>query len=147
MLETRWSLIARWVVGGLLVLEALAMLFLAMGVAIIGGLAGMLAFGVGGGNATSQQLAQGFAVIVITLASPFVIALVLGVGGALLLLRLGRRLVITAGLVAIAAQLAFHVFAKEGFHTVELFPCVLHLTAIAVALSCLPPPMKLAAAT
>ena len=138
MTEQRWSRIVRVVVGGLLLLEAIAMLILAVFVSIIGSLAGALAFGVSGGSATDEQLAQGFAVIAVSIASPFVVASVLAVGGVLLLLRRGSSAVIAAGGFAIAAQIAYHPFFQAGFHAVELLPGVLHVLTIAVGFACVP---------
>ncbi len=133
------SIIARMVVGVLLVLEAIAMLFVGVFVGMIGGLAGVLAFGVSGGGATSAKLTQGIAVMALTIASPFVMAAVLLVGGVLLLLRRGKYVVIAIGIFAIAAQVAFHPIFEARLHAAELVPGALHLLAIALAFGFVPP--------
>lgn len=138
MTEQRWSRVARIVVGGLLLIEAIVLLILAVFVSIIGSLAGALAFGVSGGSATDAQVAQGLAVIVVTIASPFMVGSVLAVGGMLLLLRRGSSAVIAAGGFAIAAQVAYHPFFQAGFHAAELLPGVLHVLTIAVGFACVP---------
>jgi len=138
MTEERWSRIARAVIGGLLLLEAIGMLILAVFVSMIGSLTGVLAFGVSGGGATDQQLAQGLAVIALSIASPFVVGSALAVGGVLLLLRRGSSAVIAAGGFAIAAQIAYHPFFQAGFHAAELLPGVLHVLTIAVGFACVP---------
>jgi hypothetical protein len=148
MTETRFSRIARSVVGGLLVLESLGMLAVAFFGAIIGGLSGALAFVAGAGNATNTQIARGFALIGASLAAPFLVAAVLAMGGLLLLLRKKRNLIITAGVVVIAAQVAFQVFLAEGFHVATLGLGLVHALAIAVGLAFVPvtPPRQVAPA-
>lgn len=138
MLEQRWSRIVRVVVGGLLLIEAIVMLILAVFASIIGSFAGALAFGVGAGSASDQQLAHGLAIIAVTIASPFVVACVLGVGGVLLLVRRSSSIIIAAGGFAIAAQIAYHPFFQAGFHAAELLPGVLHVLTIAVGFACVP---------
>jgi hypothetical protein len=138
MPETRFSLIARTVAGGLLLLESLLMLIVGVFGGMIGGLMGALAFLVGGGSATDEQLAQGFAVIAITIASPFVMAAVLAVGGVFILLRRRSGVIIATGIFAVAAQIAFHPIFKERFHAAELVPCVVHLLAIVVGVVFVP---------
>jgi hypothetical protein len=138
--ENRLALLAPRVVGGLLVLESLGIMFLAVFAAIVGSLAGALAFGVSGGSATNEQVAQAAVVMAITLASPFVVAGVIAVGGVLLLLRRRRGVVITVGVFAVVAQIAFHHFFAEGFHVAELVPCAVNLLAIAVAFAFVPAP-------
>jgi hypothetical protein len=139
--------VARVVAGGLLVLEALVMLGVALFVGLIGGLAGAMAVIFGSGGATDAKLAQGIAVIALTIVSPFVVAAVLGVGGVLLLLRKGRPVVIAAGFFAIAAQVAFHLLVEKEFHAAELVPCALHLLVIVVGFVGMPAPAATAAAT
>lgn len=136
--ETRLSLNARVIVGGLLVLESLLVLIVAVFTAIIGGLVGPLAFLAGGGGATDDKIAQGFAVIALTIASPFVAAGVLSVGGVFLLLGRRKRVVITAGIFAMTAQVALHLSLAEGFHAAELVPGAVHLLAIAVGFTFVP---------
>jgi hypothetical protein len=138
MREMRWSQIAPAVVGGLLLLEAGAMLIVAFVTFIIGGLVGMLAFVAGAGGATDEQIAQGFGMIALTLASPFVMTGVLGFGGVMLLLRWGRYVTVVASVVAILAQIAFHVYVDQGFHPAGLAPLALHVLAIVVAFAYVP---------
>jgi hypothetical protein len=64
---------------------------------------------------------------------------VLGLGGLFLLMRWGRRLVIVAAIVAIAAQVLFHVYVAEGFHAAGLLPLALHVLAVVVACVYVPP--------
>src|SRR5262249_17270091 len=125
--------------GALLVIESLVMLLVANFVGILGGLTWALALGVSGGSATDRQIAEAAHVMELTIPSPFVVAGVLAVGGVLLLLRRGRPIGVGALAVAIAAQVAFHYVAKEGFHALDLVPCTLHLLAITVALALIPP--------
>src|SRR5262245_17477062 len=107
-MESRLLLTARVVLGVLLVLESLALLLGGALFGMIGGLVGMLAFGVSGGTATDAQLKQSFATLVIAIASPFFVAMVLLVGGVFLLIRKLAGVIVVAGVVAILAQIAFH---------------------------------------
>lgn len=139
MRENRLGQVAPLVVGGLMMLEAAAMFVVAGVTVIIGGLVGALAFVGGAGGASDKQIAQGFAMIALTLATPFVVTAVLGLGGLMLMMRWGRRLVIASAVVAIGAQVVFHVYLAEGFHPAGLAPLVLHLLAILVACVYVPP--------
>jgi len=145
MKEKRWSIIARSIVGVLLVLESLALLFVGAFTAVVGSLVGGLAFVAGAGSATHEQVAQGFAAIALTIASPFVVAAALGLGGVLLILRLGRPMIIAAGLIAIGAEIAFQVLVAEGFHAVALIPYALHAGVIALSFSVVPRAVRPAA--
>src|SRR5262245_37294243 len=116
-MANRFARAAPVVVGALLLLESVAVLFVAMFTAVVGGLVGALAFGVSAGSATSRQLAETTVVMVASLASPFLVALVLAAGGTFLLLRRGKSVVIGAGVVALVAQVVFHFVVAEGFHT------------------------------
>jgi hypothetical protein len=127
------SQLACLVVGGVLVLEALAMLGIAAVAGTIGTLVGALAIGVGGGSATNEQFAKGILIMVLTLASPFLAAAILGLEGCLLVARKKGGLIITAGLLAIAAQFAFHPLFEQAFHVAELALCAVQLLAIALA--------------
>jgi hypothetical protein len=122
------------VVGGLLLLESVATLFIALFAGIIGTLVGGLAIGVGAGSATNEQFAKGIAVIVLTLAAPFVVAAVLSIEGLLLLIRRRGKVIIAAALVAITAQIAFHPIFEQRFHAADLVLCAVQLAAIALAL-------------
>jgi len=131
------SRIACLVVGGFLVLESLAMLLIALFAGVIGTLVGALAIGVGAGNATNEQFAKGIGVMILTLASPFVVAAVLGLQGGLLLLRKKGGLIIGAGLFAIAAQFAFHPLFEQEFRVADLALLMVQFTAIALAVALL----------
>jgi hypothetical protein len=138
MPEKRWSLVARSVVGGLVLLESLGLLFIAAVTAIVGSLLGGLAFVAGAGGATDKQVAQGFAAIALTIASPFLIAAVLGLAGVLLILRLGRPIIVAAGLSAIAAQTAFQVLIAGRFYATALVPYALHVALIVLGFAVVP---------
>ena len=145
MKEKRWSFIARSVVGVLLVLESLALLFVGAFTAIVGSLVGGLAFVAGAGAATEKQVAHGFLAIAFTIASPFLVAAALGLGGVFLILRMGRPIIIAASLVAIAAEVAFQVLVAEGIHAAALVPYALHVVAIALAFAVVPRTTRTAA--
>jgi hypothetical protein len=119
-------------VGALLVLEALVLFGVGLVALVIGGFTSVLAFGLGSGNATSAQLAQTGALVLLMLASPFVVALALVLGGLFLLVRRGGTWVIAAGVVALLAQLGLHHFMKRPLHWAELLPLSLHVLAIAL---------------
>lgn len=121
------------VVGGLLLLESIVTLFIAVFAGIIGTLVGGLAIGVGAGTASNEQFAKGIAVIALTLAAPFVVAAVLSVEGLLLLIRKRGKLVIATALLAITAQVAFHPIFERQFHVADLVLCAVQLAAIALA--------------
>ncbi len=127
--------VAPLVVGGLLLLESIAMLIMAVFVALIGGLTGALAFGVGAGSATNEQIARGALMVALTISSPFVMAGALALQGWLLVFRRGRVIVIAAAVVALALQVCFHVWLEEGFHLAELVPIALQLAAIGLGFS------------
>jgi hypothetical protein len=147
MTEKRLPLLACQVVGGLLVLESIAMLILALFFGVVGTLMGALAFGVGAGDATDKQLVQGVAVILLTLASPFVLAAVLAVGGVFLLLRRRKGIVVAAAVIAIAAQLTAHLYLGKGWSFAELLPFAVQLAAIFVAFAFVPAPAAPAVAS
>lgn len=131
--------IAPGIVGGLLVLESFLMLIVGAFVVIVVILLGPLAFLPSDGSAaTGGQLLRGPAVLAITLASPFVVAAVLWVGGVLLMLRKRMRVVIAVGVCVIMAQIVFHVHFWEPFQPVELIPFAVHVSAIAVAFARMP---------
>src|SRR5687768_6295129 len=104
MAESYLSRIARVVVGALLVVESIVLVMVGVFAGIVGGLAGALAFAAGGGGATDAQLAQGFALVAISLASPFVVAAALVLAGILLPVSRGRGVIVAAGIFALAAQ-------------------------------------------
>lgn len=114
------------------------MFTLASFIAMIGGLMGGLAFVSGAGSATDEQIAKGFAMIGLTIVSPFVVASSVALAGVLLLFRRQPLTVVVACAFALLAQLVFHVFVDRGFHAAGLVPAVLHLTAIGVVLKCVP---------
>jgi hypothetical protein len=136
MRESRLSRILPAVLGGLLVLEAIALLMIACFSLIIGSLVGMLAFVGGAGAATDKQILQGFAMIAVTLASPFVVAGAVGLGGSLLLIRKGRAMIVLSAVLAIAAQVVFHLVIPETVSAKAVIPLVLQGLAIVVALTC-----------
>lgn len=138
MAEKRWANVARSIVGGFLVIESLAMLFLGGLTTIVGGLAGGLAFLAGAGNATEDQIRNTFLVMALSLASPYVVAAVLAAGGVFLLLGKRKGIIVAAGMLAIAAQVAFHRFVAPEFHAAELVPCAAHLLAIAIGIAFVP---------
>lgn len=86
MTDRRLLNLAPGVVGALLLLESFITLVVAMFVAIIGGFTGALTFVVSGSEATDEQLAQGSAALATTIATPFVVAAALWLGGVLLML-------------------------------------------------------------
>ena len=136
--ESRSSRIARAVVGGLLVAESLAMLVAAL-FAVVGSLSGVLALGGFAGGAKEAVVGHGIGVVVLATLTPFVVTVALGVGGALLLLRRRRGVIVAAGLLALAVQIAFHVFVEGVFHAAELVPCAVHVAAVVVGFTCVPP--------
>lgn len=127
------SRLACLVVGGLLLLESIFTLFIALFAGIIGTLVGGLAIGVGAGSATNEQFAKGIAAIALTLAAPFVVAAVLSMEGLLLLIRKQGKLIIAAALLVIAAQVAFHPVFQQRFHVADLVLGAVQLAAIALA--------------
>jgi len=140
MPQSRWSRYAPVVVGALLMLEAALLLAVGMITAIIGSLVGMLAFVAGAGDATEKQVAQGFAMIGVTLASPFVLAGLISFAGLFLILGRKKGLVIAVSILALAAQAGFHRLLEEPFSAGALVPVVLHVLAIVMAVVFIPAP-------
>jgi hypothetical protein len=145
--EQRAPFVARMVIGALLILESLVLLVVAGFIAIIGGLAGALSFLAGAGSATPEQVTQGFTIIALTLATPFVMTAIIGAGGFLLLLGRWRVAIVAAGVLAIAAQVALHLLTEEGFQLLEVVPIVLHLATITAGLAFVPVPAASATKT
>lgn len=138
MPESRASYTARMLVGVLLLLESAALFVLASFTAIIGGLTGLLAFGFGAGSSTDEQIAQGFAMIAVTIIAPFVGTVLLLLAGVLLLFRRGKAVIIAAGMAALAAQAVFHVYVEEGFSAGGVVPLALNLASVVTAFACVP---------
>ena len=125
------------VVGGLLVLESMVLTCIGLFGGVVGTVVGALAIGVGGGSATNDQFAKSIGVMILTLASPLVVAAVLALEGGLLLVGKKGGLIVAAGLLAITAQFAFHPLFEQEFHVADLALFAVQLTAIALAVALL----------
>lgn len=136
MRETRLALVARLVVGGLVLLEASLVLCAALFVGVVGGVTG-LASGAGAGDVAGPQ-APGLVIAALALVAPLVMAGALGVAGVGLLFRSRRRLVVAPCALGLVVHAALHLLLVEPPHALELLPLALQGAAIAVALRFLP---------
>jgi hypothetical protein len=134
MSDLRWLRLAPIIVGWLLVVESVMMFAVVYFFSVLGALlaGGFDAFT--SDNATEEEVKEGFRRIMLTIVAPILLGSDIALAGVLVLVRRQPMLAVAACIVAVLAQIAFHVFVVDGFHWSSLLPAFLHVAAIGVLL-------------